>query len=67
MISGRLSALLGLILGAIAYWRKVRIEEHCLHQIFGEEYEEYSRITPALIRFRRADYPRPATGGMHGQ
>jgi len=24
----------------VAYWRKVRIEEHYLHQAFGEEYAE---------------------------
>lgn len=55
MISDRWSALLGLMLAAIAYWRKVRIEELYLHQAFGEEYEEYCRITPALVRLRRAD------------
>ena len=66
MISGRWPALLGLILSAIAYWRKVRIEEHYLHDAFGEEYKEYSRITPALICFRRTDRPRPGTGRMPG-
>ena len=66
MISGNVSALLGLTLAAIAYWRKVRIEEHHLHQAFGEEYEEYSRITPVFIRFRRADRPRPSTGRIPG-
>ena len=52
MVSGGLYALLGVVLAAVAYWRKVRIEEHYLHQAFGEEYAEYSRITPALIPLR---------------
>jgi preprotein translocase subunit SecA len=52
MVSGGLCALLGVVLAAVAYWRKVRIEEHYLHQVFGEEYAEYSRITPALIPLR---------------
>lgn|GEM_PF-740453 len=49
MVSGGLYALLGVVFATVAYWRKVRIEEHYLHQAFGEEYAEYSRITPALI------------------
>ena len=47
MVSGGLYALLGVVLAAVAYWRKVRVEEHYLHQAFGDEYAEYSRITPA--------------------
>jgi protein-S-isoprenylcysteine O-methyltransferase Ste14 len=52
MVFRGLYALLGVVLAAAAYWRKVRIEEHYLHQAFGEEYAEYSRITPALIPLR---------------
>ena len=52
IVSGGLYALLGVVLAAVAYWRKVRIEEHYLHQAFGEEYAEYSRMTPALIPYR---------------
>ncbi len=52
MVSGGPYALLGVVFATVAYWRKVRIEEHYLHQAFGEEYAEYSRITPALIPFR---------------
>jgi protein-S-isoprenylcysteine O-methyltransferase Ste14 len=52
MVSGGLYALLGLVLAALAYWRKVRIEEQYLLQAFGEEYARYSRITPALIPMR---------------
>lgn len=51
MVSGRLYALLGVVLAAVAYWRKIWVEEHFLRQAFGEEYAEYSRITPALIPF----------------
>jgi preprotein translocase subunit SecA len=52
MVFGGLYASLGVVLAAVAYWRKVRIEEHYLQQAFGEEYAEYSRITPALIPLR---------------
>ncbi len=52
MVSGGLYALLGVVFATVAYWRKIRIEEHYLHQAFGEEYAEYSRITPALIPLR---------------
>lgn len=52
MISGGLYAPLGVVFATVAYWRKIRIEEHYLHQAFGEEYAEYSRITPALIPLR---------------
>jgi protein-S-isoprenylcysteine O-methyltransferase Ste14 len=52
IVSGGLYALLGVVVAAVAYWRKVRIEEHYLHQAFGEKYAEYSRITPALIPLR---------------
>jgi protein-S-isoprenylcysteine O-methyltransferase Ste14 len=52
MVIGGSYALLGVVLAAIAYWRKVRIEEHYLRQAFGEEYAEYSRMTPALIPLR---------------
>ena len=52
MVSGGLYALLGVVLAAVAYWRKVRIEDHYLHQAFGNEYAEYCRITSALIPLR---------------
>jgi preprotein translocase subunit SecA len=52
MVSGGPYALLGVVLAAVAYWRKVRVEEHYLHQAFGDEYAEYSRITPVLIPLR---------------
>src|SRR5581483_2260237 len=52
MVSGGLYALLGVVLAAVAYWRKVLVEEHYLHQAFGDEYAEYSRITPTLIPLR---------------
>jgi preprotein translocase subunit SecA len=52
IVSGGLYALLGVVFATVAYWRKIRIEEHYLHQAFGEEYAEYSRITPALIPLR---------------
>jgi protein-S-isoprenylcysteine O-methyltransferase Ste14 len=52
MVSGELYAWLGVVLAAVAYWRKIRIEEQYLHEALREEYAEYSRNTSALIPFR---------------
>jgi protein-S-isoprenylcysteine O-methyltransferase Ste14 len=49
VVSGELHALFGLALAAIAYGRKVRLEEAVLAQFFGEEYRDYRRVTWALL------------------
>jgi len=36
---------------AAAYWRKIRLEERTLREVFGPAYLEYSRETRALIPF----------------
>jgi protein-S-isoprenylcysteine O-methyltransferase Ste14 len=48
-ISGELHALVGFAIAALAYWRKIRLEEQHLHALFGSEYEEYCSTTWALI------------------
>jgi protein-S-isoprenylcysteine O-methyltransferase Ste14 len=49
LVSGELHALLGLILVLIAYWRKIRMEESHLRELFGRAYEEYRTTTWALV------------------
>jgi protein-S-isoprenylcysteine O-methyltransferase Ste14 len=46
---GDLSGLLGVILCAIAFTIKLRIEERWMRQAFGEAYDRYSKEVPALI------------------
>jgi protein-S-isoprenylcysteine O-methyltransferase Ste14 len=48
-ISGEIHALVGLAIAALAYWRKIRLEEQHLHDLFGAVYEEYCNTTWALI------------------
>jgi protein-S-isoprenylcysteine O-methyltransferase Ste14 len=49
VVSGELHALLAITLLAIAYWRKIRLEERALGARFGAAYEDYRRATWALI------------------
>jgi protein-S-isoprenylcysteine O-methyltransferase Ste14 len=49
MVSGQMHALLGLLLGIIAYLRKTRMEEQNLVNAFGEKYGAYREATWALI------------------
>lgn len=49
LVSGELHALLGVIIIAVAYWRKIRLEEQHLRGVFGAAYDEYRRKSWALI------------------
>lgn len=49
IVSGQTHALLGLALGVIAYWRKIRMEEENLNDAFGDAYHDYRRETWALV------------------
>ncbi len=49
IVSGQYHSLLGLLIIAIAYWRKIRIEEAALGGAFGAEYDEYRRKSWALV------------------
>jgi protein-S-isoprenylcysteine O-methyltransferase Ste14 len=53
LVSGQLHALLGLVMVAFAYWRKIRLEEANLRKAFGEADDAYQRDTGALIPRRR--------------
>jgi protein-S-isoprenylcysteine O-methyltransferase Ste14 len=47
--NGTRHALLGLLFVAIAFWRKIGIEEQFLGGQFGEDYARYRAEVPALI------------------
>jgi protein-S-isoprenylcysteine O-methyltransferase Ste14 len=49
IVSGQYHSLLGLLIIAIAYWRKIRIEEAALGGAFGAEYDEYRHKSWALV------------------
>jgi len=49
LVSGELHALLALSIIGFAYWRKIRLEEHRLGEVFGAEYDAYRGHSWALI------------------
>ena len=49
IVSGELHALVALALIAVAYWRKIRLEERTLLEAFGPAYDEYRRGRRAVI------------------
>ncbi len=49
IVSGQYHSLLGFLIIAIAYWRKIRIEEAALREAFAAEYDEYRRKSWALV------------------
>jgi protein-S-isoprenylcysteine O-methyltransferase Ste14 len=49
LVSGEWHALVGLALAAIAYWRKIRMEERHLRKLFGVDYQDYERYTRRFI------------------
>jgi protein-S-isoprenylcysteine O-methyltransferase Ste14 len=48
---GEWRAVLAVVFGVIAFWRKLSLEERWMREQFGETYREYSRRVPALIPF----------------
>ena len=49
IVSGEMHALLGLVVGIIAYLRKTRLEEANLVNAFGAKYDAYRKDTWALV------------------
>jgi protein-S-isoprenylcysteine O-methyltransferase Ste14 len=49
VVSGEWHALLGFVLAALAYWRKIGIEEANLAGAFGATWDDYRRSTRALV------------------
>jgi len=48
---GEWRAALAVALAAVAFWRKLRIEEAVMRRQFGEAYARYAERVPALIPF----------------
>jgi protein-S-isoprenylcysteine O-methyltransferase Ste14 len=46
---GEWHALVGVALLAIAFWRKLRLEERWLGELFGEQYRRYMQRVKALV------------------
>jgi len=49
LVTGEWLGLIGLGLAALAYWRKIRLEERNLNEAFGADYDAYRRDTWALV------------------
>ena len=49
LVSGEWHALLGFVLAAFAYWRKIRMEEANLAVAFGAAWGDYRRSTWSLL------------------
>ena len=49
IVSGQYHALIGVAIGTLTYWRKIRLEERVLCDEFGPAYETYRHKTAALI------------------
>lgn len=49
IVTGEWHALMGVAMAALAYWRKIRLEERNLEAAFGADYDAYRRDTWALV------------------
>lgn len=49
LVTGEWLALIGFAMAALAYWRKIRLEEAALETAFGPEYAAYRQDTWALV------------------
>ena len=49
IVSGDLHAFVAVAVVAFAYWRKIRLEERNLTELFGATYDDYRRRTRALV------------------
>ena len=49
LVSGEIRGLIGVALVCLAYWRKIRMEEHYLGGLFGAEYAAYQQESWAII------------------
>jgi protein-S-isoprenylcysteine O-methyltransferase Ste14 len=49
LVSGELHALVAVAVIAVAYWRKILLEERHLRNVFGAEYDAYRRDTWAVV------------------
>jgi len=49
LASGRVHAALGVAVLIVAYWRKIRMEEDHMCNVFGAEYQRYRKESWALV------------------
>lgn len=49
LVSGELHALVGVTIVVFAYWRKIRLEEQYLREVFGVAYDDFRGKSWALI------------------
>ncbi len=49
LVSGEVHAAIAIVIVMVAYWRKIRLEEHALSQTFGADFDNYRRGTWALV------------------
>jgi hypothetical protein len=49
LVSGEIHALLAFLIIAVAYWRKLRLEEKILSTNFGPDWDSWRRKTWALV------------------
>lgn len=49
LVIGEWRALVGTALVAIAFWRKLRLEERWMCELFGDQYRHYMRDVKALV------------------
>jgi protein-S-isoprenylcysteine O-methyltransferase Ste14 len=49
IVSGDLHAFIAVAVILFAYWRKIRLEEQNLVEVFGATYDDYRRTTRALV------------------
>jgi protein-S-isoprenylcysteine O-methyltransferase Ste14 len=49
LVSGDLHAFIGAALVAVAYARKIRLEERNMDEVFGQAYDDYRRSTWAIL------------------
>jgi protein-S-isoprenylcysteine O-methyltransferase Ste14 len=51
LVSGEIHAPIAVVIVALAYWRKIRMEERVMAETFGADHEAYRRDTWALVPF----------------
>lgn len=50
---GEWRGVLAVLIAWLALWRKLRLEERWMREMFGAQYEDYARRVPGLIPFSR--------------
>ncbi len=49
LITGEWRGLIAVLISWLAFWRKYRLEEHFMEELFGARYLDYRRRVPALL------------------